>query len=161
MVLERLRLRLAREEDGADQAEVFYHAIMQGAVSHYDREQREAWASALPREAPAWSVRQLRYLTVVADLDRRCVGFCELDVEGEQIVTLYVWPALQRQGIGMRLLDAALDQAREAGCRQLTLDASLMLAPQLSAKGWETLGADTVERNGVALARVRLRRDLN
>ncbi|WP_262927306.1 GNAT family N-acetyltransferase [Phytohalomonas tamaricis] len=160
MVLERLRLRLAREQDGADQAEVFHHAIMQGAVSHYDREQREAWASALPREASAWSVRQLNYLTLIADLDRRCVGFCELDVKAGLVVTLYVWPTLQGQGIGMQLLETASDQMREAGGETLLIDASTMLAPRLIAQGWEKIGEDKVERNGVLLPRVRLRRDL-
>ncbi|RKR06655.1 GNAT family acetyltransferase [Kushneria sinocarnis] len=160
-MLDRLRLREARAEDAADQAEVFYHAVMQGAAGHYSREQREAWVQALPREAAAWVVRHLHHRTVVADLDRRCVGFCELGLgmprQAAAIVTLYVWPSLAGRGIGSRLLAVALDQAREAGAAMIMLDASVMLAPWLCANGWEHLGSDVVERAGVSLPRERFR----
>ncbi|OHV13445.1 GNAT family N-acetyltransferase [Kushneria phosphatilytica] len=163
-MLDRLRLREARTEDAADQAEVFYHAVMQGAAGHYNREQREAWVAALPREAAAWVVRHLHYRTVIAELDRRCVGFCELDLEPTRrtaaIVTLYVWPSLAGRGIGSRLLAAALAQAYEAGVSGVTLESSLMMAPWLRANGWEHLGSDVVEREGVSLPRERFRHAL-
>ena len=48
-MLERTRFREALPRDASDQAEVFYHAIMEGAANHYTLAQREAWASALWR----------------------------------------------------------------------------------------------------------------
>ncbi|MCM2971885.1 GNAT family N-acetyltransferase [Larsenimonas suaedae] len=159
--LDRLRFRLARDADGADQAEVFFHAIMDGASSFYSLGQRQAWANALPREAATWQLRQRRLTTFVADLDRRCVGFCELDLNASHIECLYVWPALQGNGIASRLIELACDHAREQGHHTLYIEASLMLAPRLLASGWESLGESAVEREGERLPRVRCKRQLN
>lgn len=156
-LLERVRLRLARDQDAVDQAEVFHHAIMRGAAGHYDLDQREAWACALPRDPGAWVMRQLRYRTLVADLDRRCVGFCELDLPHGRISMLYVWPSLQGRGIGACLLAAALDQARAEKLAHLDIDASLVLAPRLERLGWRRLSSERVERGGVVLERLRYR----
>ncbi|BBI63981.1 hypothetical protein HSBAA_52870 [Vreelandella sulfidaeris] len=46
----RVVYRAALARDAADQAEVFYHAVMQGAATHYSLAERRAWAQALPRE---------------------------------------------------------------------------------------------------------------
>jgi len=50
-MLERTRFRQALPKDAADQAEVFHHAIMEGASGQYTLAQRRAWAMALPRTA--------------------------------------------------------------------------------------------------------------
>ncbi len=46
----RVTYRAALAKDAADQAEVFYHAVMQGAATHYGLDERRAWAQcATPR----------------------------------------------------------------------------------------------------------------
>ncbi|MGQ7247469.1 GNAT family N-acetyltransferase [Halomonas sp. V046] len=149
----RVFYRSVMAKDAADQAEVFHHAVMQGASRHYSLEQRRAWASALPREASAWSARQALYTTLVADCDGHCVGFVELDLERARIVTLYVWPSLAGRGIGGRLLALAEQRLVEGGARRMIIEASLMLAERLSDKGWESHGEEWVERNGERLPR--------
>ncbi|HSP31955.1 MAG TPA: GNAT family N-acetyltransferase, partial [Halomonas sp.] len=42
----RIMYRAALARDAADQAEVFYHAVMQGAATHYTLDERRAWAQA-------------------------------------------------------------------------------------------------------------------
>ncbi|MEC9482010.1 MAG: GNAT family N-acetyltransferase [Halomonas sp.] len=155
-MLERIRYRAALSVDAADQAEVFYHAVMQGAAGQYSMAQREAWAHALPREATAWAARQLFYPTLVAACDGRCVGFVELDVDEGRIETLYVWPALARRGIGARLLDYAMEEMLARGIERLRIEASLTLAPGLERRGWQRLGEEVVERQGESLHRVVL-----
>ncbi|HET8789627.1 MAG TPA: GNAT family N-acetyltransferase [Modicisalibacter sp.] len=159
-MIERMCYRDALVRDAADQAEVFYHAVMQGAAGYYSLAQREAWACALPREASAWAARQALYPTLVAVCDGRCVGFVELDTKGKRIETLYVWPSLARQGIGSRLLDYAEQAMHEQGVGVLRIEASLMLAPGLASRGWQRLGDEWVERHGERLARVRLEKRL-
>ncbi|MCX2522812.1 GNAT family N-acetyltransferase [Larsenimonas rhizosphaerae] len=156
-MIERLRLREAVMTDAADQAEVFYHAVMEGPSGHYSLAQREAWASAMPREASVWQVRQVRYYTVVAEIDRRCVGFCELNRHEGRVEALYVWPALQGKGIASRLVRQVVDEAERSGLDALCMEASLTLAPRLLHHGWESLGEETVERSGEYLKRIRLR----
>ncbi|WP_110707908.1 GNAT family N-acetyltransferase [Salinicola sp. CR57] len=156
-MLERIRFRQALPRDASDQAEVFHHAIMEGAAGHYTLAQREAWASSLPRTAEAWAARQVLYPTLVAECDGHCIGFCERDATAGRIETLYVWPSVARQGIGARLLALSIKAVRESGIAEVSIEASLMLASSLSGRGWETLGEEWVERRGERLPRVGMR----
>ncbi|AMC99726.1 putative N-acetyltransferase YafP [Halomonas chromatireducens] len=156
----RIIYRQAMARDGADQAEVFHHAVMQGAASHYSVKQREAWANSLPREASVWGARQALYTTLVAACDGRCVGFLELNVSEAHIETLYVWPSLARRGIGTTLLVHAKRLLLEHGCERVTIDASLMLADSLLRRGWQDRGEEWLERGGERLPRRRLEKRL-
>ncbi|MAM57093.1 MAG: GNAT family N-acetyltransferase [Salinicola sp.] len=156
-MLERTRFRQALPRDASDQAEVFHHAIMEGAAGHYTLAQREAWAASLPRTAEAWAARQAIYPTLVAECDGHCIGFCERDMSAGRIETLYVWPSVARQGIGSRLLSLSIEALRDAGRAAVSIEASLVLAPSLSGHGWETLGEEWIERRGERLPRVRMR----
>ena len=156
-MLERTRFREALPRDASDQAEVFYHAIMEGAANHYTLAQREAWASALPRTAEAWMARQAIHSTLVAECDGHCIGFCERDLRAGRIETLYVWPSVARQGVGSRLLSLSIEALREAGHSEAMIEASLVLAPSLVERGWATLGEEWSERQGERLPRVRMR----
>ena len=157
----RILYRQARARDGADQAEVFYHAVMQGAAAHYSVAEREAWAMTMPREASVWAARQTLYLTLVATCDGRCVGFLELDVAGGHIHTLYVWPTLARRGIGSTLLLHAARTLLEHGRDRVTIAASRMLAESLLRRGWRDLGVEWVVRDDVRLERQRLEKKLS
>ncbi|MDR5900805.1 MULTISPECIES: GNAT family N-acetyltransferase [Halomonas] len=156
----RIRYREALARDAGDQAEIFHHAVMQGAAAHYTRPQRDAWVSALPREACAWAARQALYTTLVAECDGRCVGFLELEPLAGRIVTLYVWPSLARRGIGSTLLIHAERLLIERGVSRASIEASLMLAVGLERRGWRDLGHEYVERNGERLSRHRLEKSL-
>ncbi|KAA0011791.1 GNAT family N-acetyltransferase [Billgrantia pellis] len=156
----RIRYRQAQARDGADQAEVFHHAVMQGAAAHYSMPEREAWAGSMPREASAWAARQAFYMTLVATCDGRCVGFLELDLPQGHIESLYVWPSLVRRGIGSTLLVHAERMLIEHGVDRVTVDASLLLAETLLRRGWRDLGVEGVMRQGARLERRRLERRL-
>ncbi|WP_422823876.1 GNAT family N-acetyltransferase [Vreelandella alkaliphila] len=147
--------------DAADQAEVFYHAVMQGAASHYGVDERRAWANALPREASAWAARQTLYTTLVASCDGRCVGFLELDVAAKRIETLYVWPSLTGRGIGTTLLIHAERMLLEQGVSRVEIEASSVLYERLLRRGFTNLGEQWAERSGELLKRYRLVKKLN
>jgi len=157
----RIVYRQALMRDAADQAEVFYHAVMQGASNHYTLAQRRAWANVLPREASAWAARHLLYTTLVATSDNRCVGFIELDGRSGRVETLYVWPSLAGRGIGTTLLIHAERLLVEDGHAAIEIEASAMLVDRLQRRNWQNLGEQTVERGGELLTRYRLRKQLN
>ncbi|MBZ5876883.1 MULTISPECIES: GNAT family N-acetyltransferase [Chromohalobacter] len=159
-MIERIVYRAAKPRDAADQAEVFHHAVMQGAAGYYTLAQRDAWAMALPRDAEAWAARQVLYPTLVAICDGRCVGFCELDPEAGRIETLYVWPSLARRGVGKSLLEYAEGEMRQRGVTCLRIEASLVLADALVRRDWRHDGEDWVERAGERIPRVRLSKAL-
>lgn len=157
----RITYRAALARDAADQAEVFYHAVMQGAATHYTLSERKAWAQALPREGSAWGVRQALYTTLVATCDGRCVGFLELDLVAGRVETLYVWPSLAGRGIGTTLLVHAERLLIEEGKGQIEIEASLVLYERLLRRGWENHGEQWVERSGERLLRYKLAKRLN
>jgi putative acetyltransferase len=152
----RVTYRAALAKDAADQAEVFYHAVMQGAATHYGLDERRAWANALPREASAWAARQALYTTLVAACDGRCVGFLELNISAGRIETLYVWPSLAGRGIGTTLLIHAERILLENGVSSIEIEASLVLYERLLRRGFDNLGEQWVERSGEMLRRHRL-----
>ncbi|MCE8016417.1 GNAT family N-acetyltransferase [Halomonas sp. MCCC 1A17488] len=156
----RILYRQAKARDAADQAEVFHHAVMQGAAAHYSVAEREAWAATMPREGSVWAARQALYTTLMATCDGRCVGFLELDLPKGHVQTLYVWPSLARRGIGSTLLVHAERMLLEHGHGHVTLDASRMLAESLLRRGWQDLGVEWVTRGGVQLERRRLEKRL-
>ncbi|MBB3184376.1 putative acetyltransferase [Halomonas fontilapidosi] len=156
----RIIYRAARARDGADQGEVFHHAVLQGAAGHYSLAERETWAMALPRDGSAWTARQALYTTLVADCEGRCVGFLELDVPRGRVETLYVWPSLGRRGIGSTLLVHAERLLLEQGVTRISIVASAVLAQGLVHRGWTPLGDDWVERGGERLYRQRLEKRL-
>ncbi|MCA8866065.1 MULTISPECIES: GNAT family N-acetyltransferase [unclassified Halomonas] len=157
----RIMYRAALARDAADQAEVFYHAVMQGAATHYTLSERKAWAQALPREGSAWGVRQALYTTLVATCDGRCVGFLELDLVAGRVETLYVWPSLAGRGIGTTLLVHAERMLIEEGKGQIEIEASSVLHERLLRRGWENHGEQWVERSGERLLRYKLTKRLN
>lgn len=152
----RVTYRGGLARDAGDQAEVFYHAVMQGAATHYGLDERRAWANALPREASAWAARQALYTTLVAVCDGRCVGFLELNDSAERVETLYVWPSLAGRGIGTTLLIHAERILLEQGASRVAIEASLVLYERLLRRGYENLGEQWVERSGELLQRYRL-----
>ncbi|SEM08253.1 GNAT family N-acetyltransferase [Halomonas caseinilytica] len=156
----RIFYRLAKARDGADQAEVFHHAVMQGAMAHYSQEAREAWASVLPRDGSAWVARQALYTTLVASCDGRCVGFLELDLRRQHVESLYVWPSLARRGIGSTLLVHAERLLVEQGADRVDIAASLVLADSLESRGWRRVREEWVERGGQRLRRRILEKSL-
>ncbi|MCH4812579.1 GNAT family N-acetyltransferase [Vreelandella neptunia] len=157
----RIMYRAALARDAADQAEVFYHAVMQGAATHYTLDERRAWANALPREGSAWRVRQALYTTLIATCDGRCVGFLELDLADGRVETLYVWPSLTGRGIGTTLLVHAERLLLEQGLGRVEIEASSLLYERLMRRGWENHGEEWVERSGERLQRYKLSKPLN
>lgn len=157
----RIIYRQALARDAADQAEVFYHAVMQGAAAHYSLAERKAWAHALPREGSAWAARQMLYTTLIAACDGRCVGFAELDTSANRVETLYVWPSLAGRGIGTTLLIHAERVLLEQGAEHIDIEASLVLHERLARRGWDVLSEQWVERGGEQLRRFAMRKPIS
>ena len=159
----RISIVTAQPRHAADQAEVFYQAVMQGAARHYDLAQRQQWASRVPRDAERWAARQHRFEVLVAERDGRCIAFCEYAPEWPlaRIEMLYVYPGLTGQGIGTRLLEEAEQDLRRRKVRVVSLEASLMLSPGLARRGWESLGLEHVKRGGICLKRERFEKRLD
>jgi putative acetyltransferase len=74
---------------------------------------------------------------------------------------LYVAPANARQGLAAGLLMRLEAAARASGAMQLSADVSLSARRSFERAGFETLIEERVQRNGVSLARFRMRKPLD
>jgi GNAT superfamily N-acetyltransferase len=82
-------------------------------------------------------LNQERYCVVV-DRDGEIVGTAGL--EGNELVTFFVAPDLQREGIGSALLRQVEQFARTSGIAELHVGSSLAGAPFYEARGYRPTG---------------------
>jgi aminoglycoside 6'-N-acetyltransferase I len=118
-------------------------ALWPGSLWDHDLETRKYFAQ-----------RSTVMRVFVAELDRRIVGFLELDFRPYApdcrsspvpfIEGWFVEPAWQRRGIGRALVAAAETRAREMGYTEIASDAELDNAGGIAAH--RALGYDEVER---------------
>jgi putative acetyltransferase len=153
-----LLLRAGRPADTPALVDLFRAAVRIGAAPHYDAAQRAAWA---PDDLAAadWAPRLARQHVLIAEIDAVPAGFIAWDAAGH-IDLLFTTPAQMRRGIASALYRAAEDAARAAGVDELTTNASHGSRPLFARHGWETLAAETVVLDGVALERFRMRKRL-
>jgi aminoglycoside 6'-N-acetyltransferase I len=118
-------------------------ALWPGSLSDHDAETRKYFAERL--DVPT---------VFVAEADGRLVGFLELDYRKYApgcrsspvpfIEGWYVEPAMQRQGIGRTLVEAAEARARAMGHHEIASDTEIENADSIAAH--RALGYEEIER---------------
>lgn len=147
---------------------LFEQSVRQCGPEHYSQEQVEQWAQgarhpglvAQLREHHGWVIEEVaehgKSQRTGQDAEHaRPLGFVTLSDNGH-LSLLYVSPRHQRQGLGSRLLETALQAARRLGLRTLTTEASAFSQALFLRHGFELAGLETVERGGVSFIRHRL-----
>jgi GNAT superfamily N-acetyltransferase len=91
---------------------------------------------------------------LVAVANQQLIGTAALD--GTELVTFFVLPEYQGQGIGMRLLAAIEDQARMQGISHITVDASITGVAFYTRMGYLRTGVDREGTAGVQIGMEKL-----
>src|SRR5579871_3347498 len=130
----RIIVRVRRESDTAELAEIFRRSVREVASRDYHPAQIEAWVQVADENA-AWSERLSARQVWVAERDGRVAGFIQLDPP-DHIDLTYVHPAYQRQGVATALLATVEAAARVNGVRALHLEASITSRPFFAARGF-------------------------
>lgn len=151
-------LRPYRDSDLTAVVELFTASVHGLAAPGYDAAQREAWAPR-PPDPEAWRTRLAGLRAVVAEDDGGPAGFVAYS-EGGHVDLLYVAPGQARRGVASRLLAHAEAALAATGVRELTTEASLVARPFFEARGYHVVDEQTVERGGVALPRLAMRKTL-
>ena len=73
---------------------------------------------------------------VVAEHDRRIIGWGFLDKDASQVEAVFVDPDYQRRGVASRILAMIEDIARRAGVISLTLSSTLNAVPFYEHRGF-------------------------
>lgn len=156
--------------EGAACWAVLHAAVHKGACAAYDETERAAWAAATP--PPGWEEALLGCHTRVARTRGQVVGFIAMSREGEgggegggaadqaHVDYAYIAPQWARRGLGTRLLGEIEHEARTAGVRLFTTEASLVSRPFFARAGWAETARQSVIRSGVALTNFRMEKVL-
>ena len=154
----RIVLRPYRPSDVDALIALFRDSVRRVALRDYTLEQLRAWApDAIDREG--WALRCAEHRSWVAEIDRRPVGFIELEADGH-INMLYVDADHQRQGIGRALLERVEAAARQAGLVRLFAEASLTARGFFERHEFRAIAAQTVRRVDQELANFRMEKAL-
>ena len=154
----RIIVRVRRESDTAELAEIFRRSVREVASRDYHPAQIEAWVQVADENA-AWSERLSARQVWVAERDGRVAGFIQLDPP-DHIDLTYVHPAYQRQGVATALLATVEAAARVNGVRALHLEASITSRPFFAARGFETITPQLVSVGGQEFLNFRMTKSL-
>ena len=144
-----MKIRLAKPDDAAQLAAIYYNTIRRVNASDYSEKQIDAWAPKLP-SADEWQARMKGYSTVVADDAGTIAGFSELESDGH-IDCFYCHHDYQRRGVGSQILEEVERLARSRGIGSLYLESSVTARPFFEARGFRVAGRRDIEVRGVML----------
>ena len=147
------KLRWAVRSDYDALAELMFDAIRTGD-SPYDEQQRRAWLPAA-RSGPEWEARLASQDIILAESQRRMVGFMSL-AAGGYIDFAYIRPDAQHSGLFRRLFQRIEERARARGDRLLWVHASLSAHPAFAAMGFVVRYGEMVELGGQQLQRFEM-----
>ena len=147
------------DADAAATLAVFIAAVTQTAAAHYSPKQLQAWARPDVRDRGEWNRARRALNTFVAVVADSVVGFSDVATDG-YIDMLFVDPSHGGRGIGMRLLDEAERQAREAGAPGLSADVSITAHPVFERAGFVVEQTQHPVLAGVALTNFKMRKTL-
>jgi putative acetyltransferase len=152
-------IRRFQPADAATVCEIFYRSVHEVAISRYSAAQIDAWAPKIP-DAERWLQRLREYDTFVADDETgKSVGWIAMTSAG-YIDMLFCLPEATGRGVAAKLYAAVEQAAALRGLTQLTAHASLLAQSFFERNDWTVQYLETVVRNGVAIPRASMAKNL-
>lgn len=148
-----------RLEDAPHVAHIFFHAIHEGTGTHYTAAQRQAWAGSAV-EVERWALRLPQWHGFMAWQGDAPQGFMACQADG-YLNMAFVLPAAAGQGVGKALYAATEAWARAQALPRLHTHASLAAQAFFTARGFDTLHAEEVQRQGQTLQRFAMEKWLD
>lgn len=154
-----LTIRPYRADDAPATARLFHETVRDGAGPGYDDAQRAAWSPDIPELGP-WHDRLAQATTLLAEDEHGLAGFMSLRDDG-YLDLAFVRANRIGGGVAKALHERLIDQARHAGPRRLTTDASHLARRFFERQGWRTIREQRQCRRGVELTNFRMALDLD
>jgi putative acetyltransferase len=151
-------IRPYRESDLDALVSLFTASVHHLAASHYDADQRAAWAPR-PPDLGSWTKRFARLQTLVAEADMKVAGFISYEQNGH-IDLLYTSPAYSRRGIALALYREAEARLSREGIPELFTEASSVARPFFERCGFRFVEEQCVQVRGVTFRRYAMRKSL-
>lgn len=142
-------------------ASVMFSSVRQGALSDYTPAQVQAWAPCPPSLETVLSWASDGRLLLVAEAgDGAVVGWADMTTDG-YIDHLFCAPQAIGQRVGAALYAALEQHAVQHDVSRLTVHASELAWPLLTARGFITDQRQELERRGVQLHNYVMHKDLH
>ncbi len=154
-----LTVRAYTPGDAVATAEVFRAAVTTTAATRYSPEQIAAWVGGVT-DPGAWARDRSAAWTAVAESAGRVIGFADL-TEDAVLDMLFVHPSAARRGVGRRLVETVLAEARRRGLHRVDTRASHVARTTFERTGFVVDRED--DRNtvrGVVVPNVAMHVDL-
>ncbi|MEP0519126.1 MAG: GNAT family N-acetyltransferase [Hyphomicrobiales bacterium] len=152
-------IRNFEARDASRIADVFYQAVHIGAKDAYDEEQRRAWVPNKP-DLNSWEKRIAAQTSKVAVVNEELIGFMTLTDAGK-IDLAFVTPNAMGKGVSDKLYHAILQDAKAAGHKTLTTEASYLAKSFFKKFGWRVVQQQVVTRDGVDLTNFLMELDMS
>ncbi|MCD5362471.1 GNAT family N-acetyltransferase [Chromobacterium aquaticum] len=133
------QIRSALAQDAEGLIQLHFRAVQAIAPSFYPSPVRAAWSPPPSPARAAWmrqTIAAPERRVLLAAAEGRLGGFAICAPEQGLMQALYVDPACTGLGLGQRLLGAAEEAMRQAGCARVTLKASLNALGFYQAMGY-------------------------
>lgn len=151
-------IQIYSAEKAKEIADLFHQSVHAIDPSVYTPEQKEAWAPT-PPNYEYWSKHLNAKRPFIAIIDEKVVGFMELDADGH-IDCTYTHPDFQGKGVASALYEHLLLEVRRRDIKHLYVEASLIAKPFFEHRGFSVVKKNEVQRNGVTLVNVSMKKDL-
>jgi putative acetyltransferase len=153
-----VQIRRYRPGEEAALFEVFYSAIHRVASRDYSPEQIEAWA---PRDLDSalWADRIRGIDPFVVEVDGRVVAYADVQADG-LIDHFFVSGEHPQRGLGTRLMNHILAEARALGLRAVTSHVSRTAQGFFERFGFVVVERREPVRRGVVIPNALMRLDL-
>lgn len=152
-----ISLRRFEGDDLSAIIELFRNTIRTVNVRDYTPEQVRAWA---PDEIDPtkWRSFEGRF-AIVALIDGRIVGFCDLEPNGH-LDRFFVHAETQGQGVGRAMMSAVFEEAKRLDLPHVFAEVSVTAKPFFERQGFVTLAEQSVEVRDQRLTNYRMERTL-
>ena len=152
-----MNIRNYRPEDSDEKKEMHLKTIREVNSRDYTEEEIEAWTTFDDEQ----HVSEENIERWVAEEDGSIIGFSDYRFDEGTITGVYVHPDHLRRGIGSRLLEKILQDARDKGLDELTAEASVTAKEFYRSHGFEVVEETVHETSGEELQAFKMRKSLD
>ena len=155
-----MEIRLFRDTDAGALAAIFFSSVREIGGRHYTADQVAAWAPGLP-DADVFARRASdgRTFLVAIGENGQPIAYGDLEADGH-IDHIYCSPEAAGCGVARLLYEELERVARSAGINVLFVEASEPAKRFFARQGFEQVGRNDFELDGVAIHNYRMRKAL-
>ena len=142
MLKKPIQIRLFQPKDAKRIIQLHYNAVHKIASKDYKPEILNDWSPPFSFERVKKFVENQskgKEVTMVAEINRRIVGFGVIVPKENEVRAIYVSPQVKRKGIGSTLLRKLEELAKEKGIKKLRLESSVTAEKFYQKNGYKVI----------------------